>query len=188
MSLFHCLAVAISSLMGLCGKKCGFWRWKVVSRRYRWYIVYGKWLWEMRWTIRLDFSFWILLVLLWGSLSLSLSIKKWWLSFWLDYSTSCPRDTPKPYRPIVWWIEPWTFRFMSRPKPSSTCSKYNQGGHLVQTEKKRKEKKKRMFFMMMWIGLSNNQTIEIELFGTLEVEENSQFASNMNFLDRKSVV
>ena len=33
--------------------------------------------------------------------------------------------------------------------------------------------------MMMWIGLSNNQTVEIELFGTLEVEENSQFASDM---------
>ena len=60
---------------------------------------------------------------------------------------------------------------MSRPKPSSTCSKYNQGGHLVQTEKKKE--KERMFFMMMWIGLSNNQTIEIELFGTLEAEENS---------------
>ena len=39
-----------------------------------------------------------------------------------------------------------------------------------------------MFFMMMWIGLSNNQTIEIELFGTLEAEENSQFALDMNFL------
>ena len=36
--------------------------------------------------------------------------------------------------------------------------------------------------MMMWIGLSNNQTIEIELFGTLEAEENSQFALDMNFL------
>ena len=35
--------------------------------------------------------------------------------------------------------------------------------------------------MMMWIGLSNNQTIEIELFGTLEAEENSQFALDMNF-------
>ena len=34
--------------------------------------------------------------------------------------------------------------------------------------------------MMMWIGLSNNQTIEIELFGTLEAEENSQFALDMN--------
>ena len=34
--------------------------------------------------------------------------------------------------------------------------------------------------MMMWIGLSNNQTIEIELFGTLEAEENSQFASDTN--------
>ena len=34
--------------------------------------------------------------------------------------------------------------------------------------------------MMMWIRLSNNQTVDIELFGTLEVEENSQFASNMN--------
>ena len=33
---------------------------------------------------------------------------------------------------------------------------------------------------MMWIGLSNNQTIEIELFGTLEAEENFQFASDMN--------
>ena len=62
---------------------------------------------------------------------------------------------------------------MSRPKPSSTCSKYYQGGHFVQTEK-------RMFYMMMWIRLSNNQTVDIELFGTLEVEENSQFASNMN--------
>ena len=33
---------------------------------------------------------------------------------------------------------------------------------------------------MMWIGWSNNQTVGIELFGTLEAEENSQFASNMN--------
>ena len=33
----------------------------------------------------------------------------------------------------------------------------------------------------MWIRLSNNQTVEIELFGTLEAEENSsKFASNMN--------
>ena len=39
-----------------------------------------------------------------------------------------------------------------------------------------------MFFMMMWIRLSSNQTIEIELFGTLEAEENSQFASDMNSL------
>ena len=34
--------------------------------------------------------------------------------------------------------------------------------------------------MMMWIGLSNNQTVEIELFGTLEAKENFQFASDMN--------
>ena len=34
--------------------------------------------------------------------------------------------------------------------------------------------------MMVWIGLSNNQTIEIELFGTLEAKENFQFASDMN--------
>ena len=34
--------------------------------------------------------------------------------------------------------------------------------------------------MMMWIGLSNNQIIEIELFGTLEAKENFQFASDMN--------
>ena len=33
---------------------------------------------------------------------------------------------------------------------------------------------------MMWIWLSNNQTVKIELFGTLEAEENSQFASDMN--------
>ena len=34
--------------------------------------------------------------------------------------------------------------------------------------------------MMMWIELSNNQTVGIELFGTSEAEENSQFASDMN--------
>ena len=34
--------------------------------------------------------------------------------------------------------------------------------------------------MMMWIGLSNNQIVEIELFGTLEAKENFQFASDMN--------
>ena len=34
--------------------------------------------------------------------------------------------------------------------------------------------------MMVWIGLSNNQTVEIELFGTLEAKENFQFASDMN--------
>ena len=62
---------------------------------------------------------------------------------------------------------------MSHLKPSSTSSKHYQGGQLVWTEK-------RMFFMMMWIRLSSNQTIEIELFGTLEAEENSQFASDMN--------
>ena len=33
---------------------------------------------------------------------------------------------------------------------------------------------------MMWIGLSNNQTVKIELFGTLEAEEDSQFASDKN--------
>ena len=137
MSLFHCLAVAISSLMDLCVEKCGFWRWKVVSRRYKWYIVYRKWLWEMRWIIKigffiLDFAG----ITLRRSLSLSLDIKKWWLSLWPNYSTSYPRDTPKPYRPIVWWFEPWTFKFMSHPKPSSTCSKYYQGDHLVRTEKK----------------------------------------------------
>ena len=32
----------------------------------------------------------------------------------------------------------------------------------------------------MWIGLSNNKIVEIELFGTLETEENSQFALDMN--------
>ena len=55
MSLFHCLAVTISSLMDLCVEKCGFWRWKVVSKRCRWYIVYRKWLWEMRWIIKIRF-------------------------------------------------------------------------------------------------------------------------------------
>ena len=32
---------------------------------------------------------------------------------------------------------------------------------------------------MMWIGLLNNQTVEIELFVILEAEENSPFASNI---------
>ena len=110
------------------------------------------WLWEMRWIIKirffiLDFARITLRRILSLSLSLSLSldIKKWWLGLWPNYSTSYPRDTPKPYRAIVWWFEPWTFKFMSHPKPSSTCSKYNQGGHLVQTEKKKKRKKKECF-------------------------------------------
>ena len=35
---------------------------------------------------------------------------------------------------------------------------------------------------MMWIRLSSDQTVEIELFGTLEGEENSQFSSDTSSL------
>ena len=42
--------------------------------------------------------------------------------------------------------------------------------------------------MMTWIGLSNNWIVEIELFGTLEAEENSQYASDMNSFAAFSLV
>ena len=91
------------------------------------------------------------------SLSLSLSIKRSNISSSDQTILTCLGNTLKPQKLIMWWIEPWTFGFMSCAKPISTHSKYYHGRDLVWTEK-------RMFLMMMWIRLSNNQTVEIELF------------------------